>query len=255
MRPSLPQLLSILILACLASASWAETQVYRATYKGKFAGLTIETERRLTRLDDGTYQLTSDASNFLGSINETSHFSVEADQWRPLEYTYSRRIFGAKAKETIAFDWETMTAAYTHSDKPERNAQHKLEPGMLDPALYLLQVQRDLIRGQTVLEYRFVKRDRIRHYRVERLASETLSINKQSYDAIKVGRADPDDDKQTFVWAIPSLSYVFGKISHTEDGDEHEMVLTSYSVDKAQLAAVMMTTANAPITAEPNSPR
>ncbi len=236
MRLQIRKFHSVLLLLCLAtSASLAETVLSEATYKGKFTGLTIETERRLVELDDGSYRLSSRASNFLGSLKETSHFLKLEDHWRPLKYTYKRRIFGAETTETIDFDWEAMTAYYTHSEKPERDAQHRLTAGVLDPALYLLRMQRDLVQGKKVLDYRFVKRDRIRHYTIARLETEDLDLGDKSYRAIKMGRVNADDDKQTHVWVIPALNYLFGKIVHLEDGDAHQMTLTRYSVNEPLL--------------------
>jgi hypothetical protein len=236
MRNHIRKICGVLLLLCvITGVSRAETVISDATYKGKFTGLTVETERRLVELDDGSYRLSSKASNFLGSLKETSHFLKLEDQWRPLKYTYKRRIFGTEALETIDFDWDAMTAYYTHSEKPERDAQHRLTAGVLDPALYLLRMQRDLVRGNEILDYRFVKRDRIRHYRIARLQTEDLDFGDKSYRVIKMGRTNADDEKQTHVWVIPALSYLFGKIVHLEDGDAHQMTLTRYSVNKPLL--------------------
>ena len=237
MRTTTYKLCGAFILLCLITGfSRAETVVLSdATYSGKYAGLTIETERRLVQLDDSSYRLSSEASNFLGSLKETSHFVVLEDIWRPIKYTYQRRIFGAKTTETIDFDWDAMTAFYTHSDKPERDAQLRLTPGVLDPALYLLRIQRDLVLGLETLDYKFVKRDRIRHYTIALLSTKDLDLGDKSYSAIKVGRVNADDDKQTYVWVIPGLNYLFGKITHLEDGDAHQMTLTRYKVNKTLL--------------------
>ena len=238
----------VLLLFCFASGpSWAETTLFDTTYEGKLAGLTIETRRTLTRLDDGTYLLKSKASNFMGSLSEISHFASDGADWRPVKYSYQRRIFGAKTTETIDFDWQGLTAFYTHSSKPERDAQLRLTSGVLDPALYQLRLQRDLVLGFEKLDYRFAKRDRIRHYLIEPAAIEDLRIRDKTYSAIKVERVNSDDDKQTYVWVIPDLYYLLGKIVHVEDdGDAHQMILTRHTINRVPLQALFTGVQTAP---------
>lgn len=244
----------LLSLCTLALPSMADTVIFDTTYEGKVAGFNIDTDRRLVQLDDGTYRFTSKASNFLGSLTETSHFSTQGDVWRPLRYVYKRRIFGSKTTEAIDFDWSTMTAHYTHSDKPERNSSHTLAPGTLDPALYQLRMQRDLLLGKQNLDYRFIKRDRVRHYIIERSAREQVHVNGGEYQAIKLQRSNTEaDGKQTHVWALPGLDYFFGKIIHTEDdGDTHQMTLKRHAAD-AQLLRAFFGTPTAPLTSPAQS--
>lgn len=236
MRTFASTICQVLLLFGFASGSWAEVQLFDTRYEGKLAGLTIETRRSLTQLEDGTFVLKSKASNFMGSLSETSHFIADGTDWRPLKYTYQRRILGARTTETLEFDWQGLTAFYTHSGKPERDAQLRLTPGVLDPALYQLRLQRDLFAGEKVLDYRFAKRDRIRHYLIEHAAVEDIRAGGKTFSAIKVKRAETDDDKQTYVWLIPDLYYLLGKIVHVEDdGDAHQMILTHYKFDRDPL--------------------
>lgn len=244
------------LLCLLCAPSWAETVIFETTYEGKIAGFSIDTERRLVKLDDGSYQLKSEASNFLGSLTEISHFTKQGDDWRPLRYVYKRRILGAKTTETIDFNWDKMTAEYTRSDEPERNSSHQLVQGVLDPALYQLRMQGDLLHGVEDLDYRFVKRDRIRHYEIERSATEEVSVRDKKYPAVKLQRSNSDDDaKQTYVWAMPGMDYIFGKIIHVEDdGDTHQMILTHYKINQERLRAFFGPGAETPPTAVTDGP-
>jgi hypothetical protein len=214
-----------------AGTAWADTVIFDTTYKARYAGLNVTTERQLIELNDGSYRLESKASNLLGSLTETSHFIKRGDTWLPLNYSYRRRIFGSKTTENIEFDWQRNVALYTHSAKADRNTEHSISPGILDPALYQLRLQRDLVQGIEQLDYRFIKRDRIRHYQIERGASEPLKVNGKAYRALRLQRSEPEDDKQTYVWTLPELFHLLGKIVHVEDDDDHELVLVDHDTN------------------------
>lgn len=207
-----------------------------ATYEGKISGWNVELQRTLTQYPDGRYLLRSYASKVFASIEETSSFIVKEGRVMPQEYRYERSVFGKKSTEKIVFEWENKRALYTRSDRKQNNTEHKLTHGVLDPALYQLAIQADLAKGHEGLHYRFIKRKRIEQYHLKAKMDETLAFAGKNFEAAVVLREDPDSDKSTKVWSLPSHSHVIAKIQHTDkDGDEFEITLSKFAVAEKAL--------------------
>lgn len=220
-----------------AGSKKAEPQVLMsATYEGEISGWDVELQRTLTQYPDGRYLLRSYASKVFASIEETSSFIVKDGRILPQEYRYQRSVFGKKSTEKIAFDWQNKRALYTRSDRKQNNTEHALTHGVLDPALYQLAIQADLAKEHDGLHYRFIKRKRIEQYHLKAKMDETLALAGKKFDAAVVLREDPDSDKSTKVWSLPSHSHVIAKIQHTDkDGDEFEIRLSKFAVAEKAL--------------------
>lgn len=228
------------LLAMAAAHGWAKDAepqlLMSATYQARISGWNVELERTLTQYPSGRYALRSYASKLIASIEETSVFTIKNGLIQPLEYRYHRNVFGRKATEKIVYDWEKQRAYYTRSDREQNNTEHKLTPGLLDPALYQLAIQADLAKGHNGLHYSFIKRKRIEHYQLEAKEDETVSFADKNYAAIVVLREDPDSDKSTKVWTVPALNYIVAKIEHTDKkGDEFEINLTKFATAESAL--------------------
>lgn len=220
---------------CLPAAT-ASTVLFEATYKGEYSGWNVTLVRTLTQTEEGQYKLTSSAKNLFASIEESSLFNMKQNQIVPLDYRYSRKVFGTRKEEAIAYDWQKAIAQFERSDKPGKETIHELTPGVLDPSLYQLQLQKDLFTGKKELSYRFVKRNKIKNYDFDIVREETLTLGGKERRAVVLERADVKDDRLTKVWLIPELHYQIGKIFHRdEDGDTYEIVLAHYRSDATEL--------------------
>lgn len=244
LRASTMHLLRNIFLACtlslLAHQAGAKEdsaqRIMSAIYEGEVSGWDVELKRTLTQYPDGRYRLRSHASKVFASIEETSIFTLKNGEIQPLEYRYERSVFGKKAVERIVYDWDSMRAQYTRSDRQKNNTEHKLTPGVLDPALYQLAIQADLAKGHNDLQYRFIKRKRTESYDLMAKTNETVGFAGKKYEAAVVLREDPDSDKSTKVWVLPALDYMIARIQHVDkDGDQFEISLTKYSVAEKQL--------------------
>lgn len=220
----------------VAAQDDSSQRILSATYEGKISGWNVELDRTLTQYPDGRYLLRSHASKVFASIEETSLFRLNDGRIQPLEYRYERSVFGKKAVERIVYDWDALRAQYTRSDRKKNNTEHKLTPGLLDPALYQLAIQADLAKGHQDLQYRFIKRKRIEGYDLLAKTDETVSFAGKKYQAAVVLRDDPKSEKSTKVWVLPELDYMIARIQHIDkDGDEFEISLAKYAADKEQL--------------------
>src|SRR5690606_8651451 len=153
----------------------------------------------------------------------------------PLQYVYTRKIFGRTTTEKIVFDWSSKSAFYNRSDRPQNDTTHKIDVGILDPALYQLALQADLATENPAITYEFIKRKRVEQYQFNRLANESFSIQKKSYDAQVVVRENEEKDRVTRLWVVPELDFQVAQIRHTDDGDTYEVRLAEYEGNSAKL--------------------
>jgi len=226
---SLLQLLVMALTLSLTTLSSANT-LFTAEYEGKYSGMTIKSSRTLTEEPSGQYRLHSIIKNTFASIEENSVFTLNGTAIIPSHYHYKRKIMGFKADESIAFDWDSQLAKYRRKNKKEKDRDHKIFTGVLDPALYQLQLQRDLFSNNTELSYSFVKPSKIKTLNFKKTGKETLKVGNENYPAIKLERINLDDNKKTRIWLIPDLNYQIGRIEHIEEnGDSYSIYLTKYS--------------------------
>lgn len=232
-RGYLTRCLLTLLLLGAASAHAAE-RVFTAVYKGAISGFNVELTRTLTEVSPGRYRLESSASNLFAGVRETSDFEVGEGRWQPLEYVYERKVFGRKTVERIQYDWAKGQAFYTRSNRARDNTQHKLIPGLLDPALYQLALQVDARAGDAPKElgYVFLKRRSARHYRFVLAEPTTIEIAGNKVDAVRY-RKEPEEDTRTSAWLVPEWDYVLGRLVHQDGDDVYEVHLTKYTADRA----------------------
>lgn len=224
------RLAQIIISLCIFVAQLCHGETFfTATYKGKYNGWNITLERSLQEVKPGQFNLASKASNFLGQLEETSEFSLVDDQLLPRVYTYNRRILGKANSESIRFAWDTQEAFYTRANKSQDNRTLKLTSGLLDPALYQLQLQRDLARHQTQLNYAFIKRKDIKSYRFSPVGTDSFTLNGVQLKATIVERLE-NSTKKTRIWLLPELNWQIARIQHKEEsGDTYTIELARYS--------------------------
>ncbi|SMF09011.1 Protein of unknown function [Alteromonadaceae bacterium Bs31] len=207
-----------------------ETLLFNAEYQGKYSGMTIKSSRKLYLQENGQLRIESKIKNFMASIEERSDFSLNNGILQPHYYHYKRKIMAFKADEKLSFDWEKNVAQYRRKDKPEKNRDHAIELGILDPVLYQLQLQRELYSGHDDFSFTFVKPSKVKTLLFKKTGDETLKVGDKTYPAIKVERINLDDEKQTRIWLIPELNFQIAKIEHTEeDGNSYSIFLTGYT--------------------------
>lgn len=223
-------LLTLFFLLTYASNLFAEnTVLYSAQYEGDISGFPVELTRTLYKTGADHYLSQSEASNILGSIKEKSEFFIKEGILHPKYYEQRKKALGISRIERIQFDWKTLTAQYTSKKKPEKNTTHKIFSGVLDPAIYQLQLQRDAFNQKKKFNFKFVKKERINERNYSLTGEEDISVGEKKYLALKYERNNLDDEKQTRIWFIPELNYQIGRIQHQEkDGKTSELNLVSF---------------------------
>ena len=226
---------SFLVVLVTASACADDNIIYSAVYKGDYSGWRIEMTRELVQTDTQNYRLRSYAKNTFATIDESSLFSMESNRLWPQHYAYKRKVFGNSSEEKIDFNWLSKTANYQRYSRRE-NVTLPVEAGILDPALYQLQMQRDFASGQKNLHYSFVKRKEIKRYSFTVTGNDQFTLNGNTYDAIIVERSDGSPTRKTRVWLLPDLDFQIARIQQKEEsGDTYAIELTRYTADNAKL--------------------
>jgi Protein of unknown function (DUF3108) len=228
---------SVICLCIFATQLCCATPLFSATYKGKYNGWNITLERTLQEVSAGQYSLTSKASNFIGQLEEISEFSLLNNQLSPKIYKYNRRILGVSNSEVIRFSWPTNEAFYTRANKSQDNRTLALRPGLLDSALYQLQLQQDLALHKNELSYSFIKRKDIKTYKFSPVGKDTFNLNGTKFNATIVERLE-NSSKKTRIWLLPDLNWQIARIQHKdESGDTYTIELSRYVGDSARIEA------------------
>jgi hypothetical protein len=217
--------LLVIVITLHAFPAVAENTLATAVYTGNFSFLTITAERKLVHNQDTLYTFSQETDNFMGSIIEQSQFHLNPDRsLTPYRYLYRQKILGKTKAYEMHFDWEKMQARYLHDGEQQIIA---LEKGLLDPLLYQLQLQKDARNNRETLSYRFLKKNKIKHYTFQRAGEESITFNNQENKTLKIHRVPADDKRETLIWLSPEHLYQIARIVHTENGESNSLVIKS----------------------------
>lgn len=238
-RPPIPLtgliLLSLFSGLCLAETKEPALIPYHLVYDATIKGMDIQAERYLEREGD-SYKLVSKADTLLASITEQGTFDIDsAGNILGQQYTYERNIFGIKKNESLTYDRSAGVANY---QKKKKQRQVKLDSNYLDKLTYQIQLQRDLIKGTTPLQYQVIDGGKIKQYNFEIMGEEIVDTALGPINAVKVHRIREDSDRETYLWFAPEMNYLLVQIWQNEDGDDHRITLKEGTVDNKPIATV-----------------
>ena len=201
----------------LASAT---LQPYAATYTAyKWGDDVGEANIELSKLGEDQYSLlyTSKVSKFFLSDKRSEHsiFRVENASVVPSQYYYNRSGTGPDKALKVTFSQQGEG-----SIRVENGNTFKWN-GEFDNQIYRLDLAKQLAQGKTSLEYDFVNyRGQLRHYGVEVVNEEVLSLPYGELEAVKVKLIRDSNKRETFAWFAPSLNYALVRLQQFKDGDE-----------------------------------
>ena len=195
--------------------------------------------RRLTRLDDNSYEYRSETKT-VGLISifkklrivETSNLVVRGRLLRPDYYSYRRSGDKKKRDVSIEFNWQTNKIKNTING----DFWHMpLEPAVMDKLLYQLAIMYDLQNGQTPVSYLIADGGGIKTYNFEKLGEETIDTPLGSFNTVKMLRHKPGSSRRSVFWCAPDLKFLPIKVEHTEkDGSSTVAVIKSLSGELQQ---------------------
>lgn len=236
------QTLALMMAITTTQAGNLTLEPFSAVYSARYNGITLEATRTLSPIADNQWQMTTEARNFMGQIQETSRFTLDDGTLRSDYYRYKRRILGSNKQEEQLFDWINQVSGYYVNRGPDSRARREipLTQPLFDRSNYQLQLAQDLRDGLEELSYQVADRGRQREYHFERLGTEMLETPAGTIETVKVIRARDDDDRETLLWFAPALDCLLVQMEHTEEGRSHTLRLVR--IDHAGAAERFTTT-------------
>lgn len=212
-----------------AVAANAKLKPYRATYRIAKDGMVAEVKRELQQLPGERWKLSDSARILFFSLDESAEARLLDDQIIPLHYRY-RQGPGKSKNQDIVYHWDQGTAHVELDDKTRTVA---LEQASYDKLSLQLQLRLDLLNGRLdqARSYRLIDRGRIKHYRIEKMGEEILSIGKRQIQTVKLRQHTEGKDKETYIWTAPDMDHLIVKIVHEDDDERYEMRLESASLE------------------------
>ena len=206
-----------------ASATTVQPKPFVARYSTRYSGFRAKGSRSLTQEgQDWILEFGADAS--VVSLMETTRFTMDKGQVKPLSYRYKRGgLFGSKPEEA-SFDWKTMEAKWDHEDQSVKfpsNAQDKLS--------YQYQLGLDLSAGKTDLRYPVIDDDEVyeREFIIE--GEEVLETEAGKLNTVRVKIKRDNNKRQTWIWFAKDWDYVLVKF-HQKDDSEYLIEFTEGEV-------------------------
>lgn len=199
----------LLITLPLTAHAFAQNPVqpFSAEYVGYFKGVPVASAtRKLVQKENGSYQLTSDAT-VLGvgiTYKDVSHFSFNEQQFHSDKFTHKHRSLFVKEKVTGKSD---QNGGLVVKYKGKKIKAPATELGnMLDPGAFSVKLQTDIKQQNPTLDYQFIYADEIEKYHFERIGEESIKTPLGEFQTIKL-RQQNNEKRQTYLWFAPELDY------------------------------------------------
>lgn len=217
---------------------------FDAHYTAKAMGLTATAHRSSTQTPTGTYRLQNSLqltvmSFAVGSIVETSEFSLQQNQLRALNYEYLQTGVSS-TRESINFNWETNVALSVVEDKSFRIP---LSTPVLDKLNFSVQLGEDITRrdhdnnsaaeDQNEFRYFIVDGDEVEEHVYRIVGNESIVTPAGVLSTVKLERVRESSSKRkTTIWLAKDWQYLLVKLEQiSSSGTFTEILLESAMID------------------------
>ncbi len=188
------------------------------------------THELLPQEEEGTYAMHFRAESWLGSIHETSilRWDEENAQVIPLIYTYKRRGVGRNRDAELNFDWDNQNVI-----NKVQNTRWKMDIAqkVQDKLSYQLQLQQDLLDGETKFVYQIADGGRLKAYGFEVVGEETLSTPLGKVETVKVKRSRENDERATYAWLAKKYNYLLVRMQQEEKGKTYDINISKATLN------------------------
>lgn len=187
-----------------------------------------EAKLKLSRIKSDQYQLAyqSKVSRFFLSDNryENTTFITQNNSLVPQTYAYKRTGTGPNKALNVVFDAPEKRIIIDKKDDLDWT-------GEFDNQLFRVDLPYKLSQGITSTSYDFINyRGQKRHYQLELVDSENLSLPYGQIMALKVAIKRESSSRATYAWFAPSLNYNLVRLQQFKDEKEQgDMQLTQFT--------------------------
>jgi hypothetical protein len=192
-------------------------------------GITLNgsAKRILSDQNNGVWLYRTSVKSFIANIEESVILKWQGGQVIPLRYRYKLSgLLIRDREETIDFDWEQNLATGRYKDKAFEVA---LNPGVLDPLGYQLQLHQDIKAGKREMEYRYVRHGRLDTDKFAVINEGLIETPQGEMNALTVEKLrDENAKRETLMWFAPNFDHMLVQLLQTEpDGNRYELNLKS----------------------------
>ncbi|ROS01823.1 uncharacterized protein DUF3108 [Sinobacterium caligoides] len=212
---------------------------YSASYQTHAMGLDITAKRQLKQLDNNQYQLLNNSEVMFYSITEESRFQLNSDgQLKTNSYQQQRKGLGSNKSIEQQWNWSAQSVISRYKGRDYRYA---ITPQSLDKLNYQLALRRDAQRlGDNFGQQRYTIADRKRlrdDFLIDYLGEEVITTPLGRFNAVKFERRK-DDDENNIIWLAKDWHYMILKISHCEQKQCEDILLSEAVVDGQQMTGL-----------------
>jgi len=193
------------------------------TYRVDWKGFSLDSTRRVKRLEDGAWLAANNSSLLFMAIEESSRFRLVDGQVVSRTYDYRRK--GLSKKQNLKLEFSPGEGYSAFSPRGDGEIAHATP--LYDLLNHQLQLRIDLACSAPRAEYRYdiARRSRVSEYRYRRVGEERVQTPVGELTAVRLERGEPGD-KFSQVWLAPELGYLIVKLVYQEeDDDKAELVL------------------------------
>lgn len=204
---------------------------YQAYSAGKLAGNAtmqlVQNQDDQWRIDLGVHGNRGLAGLIGLDVEQSTVFDHLQGQYRPLSHsTIKRSLFNGR-KVTGLYDWRSGSSRWTGDLKKERRQPVPLREHDLSALLMNLAVVRDARLGQS-LAYRVVESGRARDHAYQvAVATETVTVDAMSYEAMRVARTNGGND-ETIFWVADGVPTPVRILQRENGADTIDLRLVEY---------------------------
>lgn len=196
---------------------------YEATWKSSWFPITIAAERQLAQEEDGTWKLTFEAYSSIADLHEASHYQIQNNIIKPLNYRYKTSGFLSKKKRGQTFDWEKEQVFITDRDEW---AEYQLQLGFQDNLSYQEQIRIDLMAGKTEFEYQVAYKNRLKTLAFKVANYGKIKTREGHINTVEVVQLNKKRKASTRIWFAIDYDYLLIKLKNKEsNGDSNTIEL------------------------------
>lgn len=196
---------------------------YEATWKAGWFPITVDATRKLSKTEEGLWQLTFEAYSSIADLHEESQYSIEKNIVKPHHYRYKTSGFLSKKRRAQTFDWEKQQVWV-----PERDewAGYELKLGIQDNLSYQEQIRLDLMAGKTEFSYEVAYKNRLKHYDFKVAKRGKTKTKQGPINTIEVIQIKENSKESTRIWFAIDYEYLLIKLeTKQKNGDSNTISL------------------------------
>lgn len=223
------------LLLTVSLMSHADISPFTAHYKANIKGFAVKATRELKAVDDQQLALRFSAQSWAAKIDESSVFSYENTQIKPISYLYKQSAFGKKRHYSSLFDYAAQSISSSNKDTISTVPFPKQQ--VLDKLSYQLQLQLDLLHGKSEFLYTIVDKGNLKEYHFKVIGEEILNTPLGDLNTIKVMRKS--HHKTAYIWFAKDWNYLLVQLKQYEDDKQKLSIqLTHATVNQTDVSGL-----------------